>query len=263
MRVAAISFEVRAEGSSLYDKLEAMIAGAAGQGARLIVLPELVVLGAYSGSIAALARQADGFQHRLGELSKRLDVMIVGGSCIEQYRTGMRNVCPVALPDGSIERVEKHVLTQWEKHEWGLEAGAAPTPVCDVGVLICYDSEFPELARPLAQAGARILCVPSFTETRHGFQRVRWSCLARAIENQVFVIHASLTGDLGGEPVPSTYGSSAIIAPSVPPFPESAILAETVLNEPGIAIAELDFAALEEARNSGDVRNWNDYLEAF
>jgi predicted amidohydrolase len=92
----------------------------------------------------------------------------------------------------------------------------------------------------------------------HGFHRVRESCRARAIENQVFVVHASLVGSLGREPVPSTAGSSAILAPCVEPFPADGVLAETRLNAEEIAVAELDFEALVASRESGDVRNWHD-----
>ena len=65
-------------------------------------------------------------------------------------------------------------------------------------------------------------------------------------------------GSLGREPVPSTFGSAAIISPSHSPFPEGSVLAETRLNEEGLAVAELDFDALRESRESGDVRNWHD-----
>jgi len=72
------------------------------------------------------------------------------------------------------------------------------------------------------------------------------------------VIHSSLVGALGREPVPSTYGSSAILAPAVRQFPANGILAETEMNEEGLIIADLDLDLLEEARNTGDVRNWHD-----
>src|SRR3569832_94081 len=109
-----------------------------------------------------------------------------------------------------------------------------------LGVTICYDSEFPESGRALAEEGVLVQCVPAFTETQRGFQRVRWSCRARAIENQNFVVHASLVGSLGREPAPSTYGSSAILTPSIEPFPIEAVLAETELGEEGVIVADLD-----------------------
>lgn len=240
------------------------------RGAEMVVLPELAILDAlgknYAGTtqqmVDVLADWADDYVGYLEDLSRALGVTIVGGSHLERREQGIVNTCAV-VREGATEFVDKHILTQWESAEWGLIPGEAPRAVVGVGVAVCYDSEFPELIRPIARADARILAVPSYTETRHGFQRVRWSCQARAIENQVFVIQAALLGSLGGEPVPSTYGQSAILAPSVPPFPASAVLAQTPLNRPGIAVATLDFDALEVSRNSGDVRNWNDYISRF
>ena len=51
-------------------------------------------------------------------------------------------------------------------------------------MLICYDSEFPELARHLADQGAMILFVPFCTDTSNGYYRVRHCAQARAIELQ-------------------------------------------------------------------------------
>lgn len=98
-------------------------------------------------------------------------------------------------------------------------------------------------------------CVPAWTETMHGFQRVRWACQARAVENQVCVIHSSLVGRVGNE---ESHGSSAIIVPPHLPFPLNTILAETPMDEEGVAIAEVDPADLLKCREMGEVRNWRD-----
>lgn len=238
------------------------------QGAELVVLPELAILDIvpvvldHAEDVLQLAEFGPAYVGYLEDLSRALGVTIVGGSHLEAREEGIVNTCAV-VREGETERVDKHILTQFESVEWSVIAGATPKTVGGIGVAICYDSEFPELIRPIAREGAKILAVPTYTETRYGYQRVRWSCQARAIENQIFVIQSSLLGSLGGEPVPTTYGRSAIFAPSVPPFPERAVLAETPLNRPGIAVAALDFDVLEASRNSGDVRNWNDYISRF
>ncbi len=264
MRVAAISFSV--EGKPPFDaRLSRAVQRAADRGAELIVLPELAVLGMVDASsppdgpalVAWLSDRAADYVDLLARLASQTGATIVGGSHLERRGPRIRNVCAV-ISNGVVHRVEKRVLTQWERNEWGLEPGDAPSGIGQVGVLVCYDSEFPELARPLALAGVRVLCVPSFTETAHGFGRVRLSCHARAIENQVFVVQASLVGSLGREPVPGSYGSSSILAPCVPPFPASGVLAESRRNVPGIAIADLDLDALESARAVGGVRNFED-----
>lgn len=264
MRVAAVSFSVEGK-PSFATRLSRAVRRAADRGADLIVLPELAVLGMVGATappdgpelVAWLAERADGYVELLVRLASMTETTIVGGSHIERRGGGVRNVCAIASPRG-IRKVEKRVLTQWEANAWRLESGDAPSPDRDLGVLICYDCEFPELARPLALSGCRVLCVPSFTETAHGFSRVRLSCQARAIENQLFVVQASLVGSLEREPVPMSYGSSAILAPCVPPFPASGVLAETPRNRTGIAIADLDFDRLETGRTSGDVRNFED-----
>lgn len=272
MKVAAVSWAVRQIGTEqeFFDHLEALVYEASTK-ADLVVLPELPILelmalhptgcsghtptcgpptSLQSSEIPPiLEAYGPRYEAELTRLEKETGSIIIGGSHIRENR----NVC---LFGG--QRQPKNILTQWEAVEWGLEPGSGLFPRGDIGVTICYDVEFPAAGRALAEAGVLVHCVPSYTETQHGFQRVRWSCLARAIENQVFVVHASLVGSLGREPVPSTYGASAIIAPSVPPFPESAILAETKLGEEGIAYAELDFDALMRGREEGDVRNWHD-----
>lgn len=236
-----------------------VIAEAHERGAEWVVLPELATLDVPWTNPAEHASLAEPFVGYLIEISRALGVTIVGGSCLVHRESQIVNSCPVVQGD-QVTWVDKHIMTQWESGEWGVSPGQPPAVVDGVGVAVCYDSEFPELVRPLAEAGAKVLAVPFFTETRFGYQRVRWSGLARAIENQCFVVQAALVGSLGGEPVPTTYGRSAILAPSVPPFPESSVLAETALNRAGIAVATLDFEMLAEARETGDVRNWNDYL---
>jgi predicted amidohydrolase len=151
---------------------------------------------------------------------------------------------------------DKVVLTEWE-HELGFDRGGGLTylPRERVGVTICYDAEFPASGRALAEAGMLFQCVPAWTETMHGFQRVRWACQARAVENQVCVVHSSLVGKVGKE---ESHGSSAIIVPPHAPFPLNPILAETAMDEEGVAIAEVDPAALLKCREQGEVRNWRD-----
>ncbi len=268
MRVAAISYQVRqsADALAFYRSLGAWIRKAKGAGADLVVLPELLVLELLAPELPLESRdiprrledRAEQYVGLLQALANQFELTIVGGTHIENNR----NVCAIVSPS-DIVRIEKRILTRWEADEWGLTAGdsqPAAVRAWPIAVAICYDAEFPELVRPLALRGAQVLCVPAYTETQHGHQRVRWSSLARALENQIFVVHAALVGTLGGEPVPSTFGSSAIIAPSIPPFPQNAILAETPLNRAGMAVADLDLDLIEQARHSGDVRNWQDFL---
>lgn len=269
MRIAAAAWRLRsiASPNEFESHVGEFFLSARAEGADWLVLPELPVLELLAlradldlpSTAHYMADFADPYEALLKRLVYETGVRVIGGSHLRREGNAIFNVAIVV--DGEDVRYQpKNMLTGFEVAPWGLEArqGLVRNRDARIGVLVCYDSEFPESGRALAESGVTVLAVPSFTETRHGFQRVRWSCLARAVENQVFVIHASLVGDLGREPVPSTAGTSAVLTPSHSPFPESAVLAETVPGVEGLAVADLDFAALAECRATGDVRNWDD-----
>lgn len=281
MKAAAINWKLREirSDAKFFGHLVEFVEKAADAGAELIVLPELAVLELLflEPSLPEvqvpefLLKFEEPYEEALYGLAEKTGAVIVGGSHLIGESDGVRNACLSAYPtdqrfqtpDGGFSAGDyqrKVNLTVYEREIWGLEQGEGLQPLMDarIGVAVCYDAEFPESGRALAEAGVLVQCVPAWTETRRGFQRVRWSCQARAIENQNFVIHSSLTGSLGREPVTECHGSSAILCPSVEPFAESAILAETSYDEEGVAITDLDFAMLSEARSAGDVRNWED-----
>lgn len=269
MRVAAVSWEIRPVQSlsEFLGHLENLVAFAVRQGAELVVLPESIDLEriAYTGFKDSediphrLVAEAPAVFEHIRQLAQTQNITLLGGCHLREDQGRIVNSAVIA-EQGQIQFQDKNVLTQWELNEWKIDAGTGLVPFLDdqAGCLVCYDSEFPPAGRTLAENGARVLCVPAFNETVRGFQRVRWSCHARTVELQVYVIHAALVGSLGQEPVPTTYGSSAVLCPSVLPMPESGILAETPLNEEGVAVAEIDLDLLDVARNSDDVRNWND-----
>lgn len=269
LRTACVAWKirpVRGDGNyfaHFYD----LVSSAHDEGADLVVFPELHVLELLplardleaKDAALYLVQYSDAIESWIERISNSSDMIIVGGSHFKETPEGIKNVCAIAVPGQGIRLVEKNNLTEYERSAWNLTPGRGLLKLpYGIGVTICYDSEFPESGRALANAGTLIQCVPSWTETQRGFQRVRWSCLARAVENQNFVLHASLVGELGVEPVPATYGSSAIIAPSIEPFPTESILRETPLNEEAVILSDLDAALLDEARASGEVRNWQD-----
>jgi predicted amidohydrolase len=233
--------------------------------ADLVVLPENLTLELLNSDYtessvpSAIADTEDLYVATFKTLAEEKSITIVGGSTMVRRGGGFKNACGVFAPGSPVEWQEKVKLTTYERDVWAIAPGAGLTRLPDpIGVLICYDSEFPEAARVQAEAGVKILCVPAYTETRQGFQRVRFCCQARAVENQIFVVHSSLAGSLNREPVLGTSGGSAILTPSIEPFPEAASLAATDSRRESVAIAEMDLGALESARMSGDVRNWHD-----
>jgi predicted amidohydrolase len=236
-------------------------------GAELVVFPEnfnieLLARHEYSEQeVPEILSSYGGISELFSEELEDLHLWIVAGSRLVRAGDGFENACDVFHNGGLFAgRQSKVKLTTYERNVWKLSSGVGLSKFSEsrLGVTICYDCEFPESGRILAERGVLLQCVPAFTETMHGFHRVRKSCHARAIENQIFVIHSSLVGSLGKEPVPFAVGSSAIIGPCVEPFPDNGVLAETSFNEDEVAVATLDFSVLLAARETGDVRNWND-----
>lgn len=272
LRIAAAAWKIRLarrmRGDSAYfGHMHDLVSAAHDAEAQVVVLPELHVLEllhlasevSERNSAKYLVQYASAVEEWLDRISDLSGLIIVGGSHFKETSEGIKNVCAVGVPGAATILCEKNNLTAYEKDVWNIVPGRGLSRLPhSMGVTVCYDSEFPEAGRALAEAGMLVQCVPSWTETQRGFQRVRWSCLARAVENTTFVVHSSLIGDLGREPAPASYGSSAIIAPSADPFPIEAVLAETPLNEEGIVVADLDFDLLQQARTLGEVRNWAD-----
>lgn len=269
MTVAAVNWKVRPTDSvaGLFDHCHDLVRQC--EGAGLIVFPEnisLELVGLYqalplSEMAGALADALEPEFGRFGQLAKESDCTLVAGTHFVRQGGQVLNCAVVALPDGRVTTdVPKIVMTQFEANEWGVSGGFGVRELPDrrFGVSVCYDCEFPGSARSLAENGALLLCVPAYTETRHGYQRVRWCCQARAIENQIYVVHASLVGNLGREPVVRTYGTSAILTPCLDGFPVTGRLAETAEGIEAVALADCDFAALTASRGQGDVRNWDD-----
>lgn len=250
-------------------RLEESVKRAADQGAELLVLPELMSLELEGLFEHPSDRPQDRFPLLADDLLKRShlavehSMVIVAGSALVEDSGRWVNRSLIFWPTGLVTHQDKVVMTQFEKVEWGVTGGGSllDQPDPRLGVLICYDSEFPELGRALAEKGAQILCAPSYTETWHGHWRVRHSCHARALENQIFVLHAPLVGSLGREPVPESHGTPGILSPCCQPFPVHGILAEGPPDEHTLIIADLDLEALLACRETGDVRNWQDRVQ--
>jgi len=270
LRVAVVAWkiqDIKSDGD-FFGHYHDLVTSAHDEGAELIVVPEY-----HSLELLDLARDIRDknvpkflaqFSSEIEEWTKRISdssgLIIVGGSHIRETTDGFMACSALAVPSQPITLVDKMRLTRYEKTIWRLHAGAAIKlpPTDGIGALICYDIEFPEAARALVDEGVLILANPSFTENQLGFQRVRWCAQARATENQIFVLHSSLTGTLHRQPVPATYGSTAILTPSIAPFPLSGNLGESELNTEGVIVRTIDLGALTACRSKGDVRNFDD-----
>lgn len=204
----------------------------------------------------------------LTELFRRLAVEhrinIVAGTHLARVDNGdVRNTCWVALRDGSLHAQEKLHPTPNERAVWGVQGGhAAPVIQTDrgpIGVAICYDAEFPELARHLVDQGAELLFVPFCTDVRQGYLRVRYCCQARAVENQCYVIAAGNVGSIAGvDNFDIQYAQSAVFTPCDFPFPPDGIAGIATENRAMPVIADLSLRTLRRFRDSGTVLNLKD-----
>ena len=194
----------------------------------------------------------------LRDLAIKYGVTIIGGSHPTKVGKELHNICTVCLPDGTIVEQPKLHITPNERHWWGITGGNSlrviETRGAKIGVLICYDSEFPEAARHLADHGAEIIFVPFCTNDRKGYLRVRYCCAARAIENQVYVALAGNVGNLPDvENLDVNYAQAAVLTPSDYAFARDGIAAEADSNEETVLICDLDLDDLHEARELGTV----------
>ncbi len=275
VRVAAVQFLARAVDSveEFERNVEYFVDVCSDYRADFCVFPEMFTVALLQlekrrlspqESIAALSRHTPRFIEFMSQLAVRYNINIVGGSHPTETDDGdIQNVAYVFLRDGSIHAQEKVHPTPNERYWWNIKGGdtvaAIPTDCGPVGVLICYDAEFPELARRLADEGARIIFSPYATDDRTGHLRVRYCAHARAIENQVYVVTAGNCGNLPDvENMDINYAQSAIITPCDFPFARDGVAAEASENVETIAVADLRLDALAEARRSGTVRNLRD-----
>lgn len=215
-------------------------------------------------SMVKLAAYNDQLEELFQKLAIKYNVNIIGGSHPARDEKGrLLNVAHVFLRDGSVYEQPKLHPTPGERYWWQIEGGdylrAIETDSGTIGVLICYDSEFPELARHLVDQGADMIFVPYSTEERQGHLRVRYSCHARAIENQIYMATAGNVGNLPRvQNMDIHYAQSAILTPCDFPFARDGIAAQCTENSEMLAFADLNLEQLRSARQYGTVQNLKD-----
>ncbi len=213
-----------------------------------------------SDAIRKLAQHTNEIVKRFSELAISYNINIITGSMPELVENELYNVGYLCKRDGGIERFEKLHITPDESKVWGLQGGQKletfDTDCGKVGVLICYDIEFPELSRLMADGGMDILFVPFLTDTQNGYSRVRNCAQARAIENECYV---AIAGSVGNLPkvhnMDIQYAQSMVFTPCDFAFPTNGIKAEATPNTEMILIADVDVSLLRELNQFGSVRN--------
>ena len=215
-------------------------------------------------AILKLADYNERLEALFQDLAIRYNVNIIAGSHPQLEADGrLLNVAHVFLRDGSVHEQPKIHPTPAERYWWQIEGGdyvrAIETDCGPIGVLVCYDSEFPELTRHLVNQGVNILFVPFSTEERSGYLRVRYCAQARAVENQIYVAAAGNVGNLPRvHNMDIHYAQSCILTPCDFPFARDGVAADTTPNVEMIAFADVDLSALATARVHGTVRNLKD-----
>ncbi|WP_339663249.1 bifunctional GNAT family N-acetyltransferase/carbon-nitrogen hydrolase family protein [Croceibacter atlanticus] len=219
-------------------------------------------------AIRELAKYTKEITNRLSELAISYNINIISGSMPEIKRNKLYNVGYLCRRDGSVERYEKIHVTPDEAKVWGMQNGnklkTFDTDCGKIGILICYDSEFPELSRLLSDEGMDILFVPFLTDTQNGYSRVRLCSQARAVENECYVAIAGSVGNLPNvHNMDIQYAQSAVFTPCDFSFPSNGIKAEATPNTEMILVADVNIDLLRELHNFGAVKNLKDRRKDF
>jgi len=275
VRVAAVQYGQHgvAGFDAFASRVEEFVRVAADYGSDFVLFPELFTLQLLSAeaqrldAAAAMERLSEhtpAFTALLQRLAASHRVNIIGGTHPTRTPEGtLRNVCFVATRDGALHRRDKLHITPSEQGSWAVGGGDSAdviaTEAGPIGVMVCYDSEFPELGRHLTDQGALLLFVPYCTDLRSGHLRVRHSCAARAVENQVYVVAA---GNVGHCPNVTNfdiqYAQSAVFTPCDTMFPPEGVAAEASAQVEQVIFADLDLDLLQDARRNGTVKNLMD-----
>lgn len=273
VRIGAVQWQMRNVHSvdELLNQVEFFVDAVSDYKADFIVLPELFNIALMNlvdqthaaEAMRAIAQYTPQIVGALGEMALKYNINIVGGSLPVLEGEGLYNVAYLFRRDGTVGTQRKLHITPIEQRLWSLDGGnrlsSFETDAGTIGILICYDVEFPELTRLLAERGMQILFVPFWTETKNGYQRVRHCAQARAIENECYVV---LSGSVGNLPkvdnVNVHYAQIAILSPSDFAFPHDSVIAESTPNTETMLIADVDLTKLKELRDAGGVRNSHD-----
>lgn len=275
VRVCTINFLQRKINSfqEFQDICEYFIDVASEYSCDFIVFPEFVTMSLLSienmklapvKSLERLGEYTQPFIKFMAEAAVKFNINIIGGThLMKNEKDEMQNICHIFLRDGSIHQQAKIHPTPSEKEWWDIKGGDSLSVINTdrgpIGVLVCYDSEFPELSRYLVDQGAKIVFVPFATDTRQGYLRVRYCCQARTIENQSYYVLSGNTGNLPRvHNMDINYSQACILTPSDFPFARDGVAADTEPNAETVAIADLSISDLVKARNNGTVQNIKD-----
>lgn len=278
VRLGLIQWQMRPYNSlqEMFDQVEYFIDSIAAYKSDFALMPELFngpLLAEFNEmgeaeAMRAIAQYTPQIKTFFKELAIKYNVNIITGSLPALEDNLLKNIGYLCHRSGHIDQYEKIHITPDEAKCWGIKGGETlkvyETDAGKVGILICYDVEFPELARILAEDGMQILFVPFLTDTQNAYMRVRCCAQARAIENECFV---AITGSVGNLPkvenMDIQYSQSAVFTPCDFSFPANGVKSEATPNTEMILIADVDLQLLDELHTYGSVRNLKDRRTDF
>jgi len=273
VRLGLIQWQMRSLGNldALFEQAEFFIDAVSGYGSDFALFPELFtapLMADYNHlteaeAIKELARHTDAVKKKFQEFAISYNINIITGSMPFLEDGHVYNAGFLCKRDGTNEMYRKIHITPNEIFYWGITGGDAfqtfDTDCGKIGILICYDVEFPELSRLMADEGMNILFVPFLTDTQNGYTRVKHCAQARAIENECFVAIAGCVGNLPKvNNMDIQYAQSAVFTPSDFAFPSNGIKAETTPNTEMTLIVDVDINLLKELHEHGSVRTMKD-----
>ena len=283
-RLAAAQFPVSEphDWAAFETQVTQWVTEAADAGAKLLVFPEYAAMSLPAlfemlirNNLARQVQAMQGLRDRYIELHRRLarehGVYLLAGSfpwMLDDDR--VVNRAWLLAPNGRADFQDKQIMTRFERESWsvsGLRTGESGLKVFDtalgcIAVSICYDSEFPLLARAQAEAGAQLILVPSCTDTLAGYHRVRVGCQARALENQCLVVQTPLVGEASWSPaVDVNVGAAGVYGPPDRGFPDDGVVALGDMNRAQWLYANIDLDAVARVREAGQVYNFRHWPE--
>ncbi|WHT40589.1 MULTISPECIES: GNAT family N-acetyltransferase [Myroides] len=273
VRLGLIQWQMRPfnDLEEFFDQAEFFINAVSDYESDFAMFPELFtapLMAAYNhlseaDSIRELARYTTPIRKRFQEFAISYNINIISGSMPYIIDGTLYNVGFLCKRDGTYEMYSKIHITPNEVHYWGMQGGSAiqtfDTDCGKIGIIVCYDVEFPELPRLLAEEGMEILFVPFLTDTQNGYTRVRNCAAARAIENECYVAIAGCVGNLPKvNNMDIQFAQAAVFTPSDFAFPTNGVKAEATPNTEMTLIVDVNLDLLKELHEHGSVRIMKD-----
>ncbi|SFU29391.1 Predicted amidohydrolase [Pustulibacterium marinum] len=270
VRLGLIQWQMRPlkDIDALFDQAEFFIDAVSGYESDFALFPELFIaplMAPYNhlsegDAIRELAKFTEDIRARFQEFAISYNINIITGSMPFMDEEGkLFNIGYLCKRDGTSEMYTKIHITPNEVSHWGMTGGnkiqTFDTDCGKIGIVICYDVEFPELSRLMADKGMQILFVPFLTDTQNGYTRVRHCAQARAIENECYVAIAGCVGNLPRvNNMDIQYAQAAVFTPSDFTFPTNGVKAEATPNTEMTLIVDVDMDALKELHEFGSVK---------